>query len=116
MGRRRFRRRKSSVVSDVIAICEKLPWKLSLLFTVVTFSLFYFVLPMYFENLADPERSRFAWVVIERRLHWFKIIGVCLALVGLYFTFRRFLFRNKAGKLEKLVVKSVSKSVGRDIS
>jgi drug/metabolite transporter (DMT)-like permease len=120
MGRR-YRRRStaSSIISDTVYIGSKLPWWGALTFGLVSFLIFYFVVPAWLESkLAAQESNRF-YPMLEaafgRRIHWFEWVGIACGLVGLFFGVRNYLLLNQAGSKERDIVALLSKLFGREL-
>jgi drug/metabolite transporter (DMT)-like permease len=121
MGQR-YRRKSaaSSIVSDTVDMGARLPWWGALILGLVTFILFYFIVPAWLESkLAAEESNRFypmLEVMLGRRIHWFEWIGVACGLIGLFFGIRNYLWSSPAGYDERGVVALLAKIFGRDIS
>jgi drug/metabolite transporter (DMT)-like permease len=88
---RRYRRRSTSggVVSDTVAIANKLPWWGAALFGLVLFIVFYWLLPMWMQSKLDERQASMFRPVLEavfgRRMHWSQWLGITLGSIGLFF-------------------------------
>ncbi|BFM19417.1 hypothetical protein R50076_04660 [Gilvimarinus japonicus] len=120
MGRRYRRgRSRNSIVSDSVFIGSRLPWWGAVLFGAVTFVMFYFIAPAWFESkLLAQETSRFypmLEAVFGRRIHWFKWLGVACGLIGLFFGIRNYFVSSRAGHSERGIVSLLSKLFGKGL-
>lgn len=112
-------RRASSVVSDVAYIGSRVGWQGALLLGVVSFGLFYFVLPAWIGSLMAERQNSTLYpmleAVFERRVHWLQWIGIACGLVGLFFSLRNYYYGNTAGRDERILVSLLAKLLGRSI-
>lgn len=121
MGRR-YRRKStaSSIVSDTVYMGARLPWWGALILGLVTFILFYFIVPAWLEStLAAQESNRFypmLEAVFGRRIHWCEWLGMACGLVGLFFGVRNYVWSNPVGYRERGIVALLAKMFGRDMS
>lgn len=121
MGRR-YRKRSSAslIVSDTAYIGSKLPWWGALIFGVISFVLFYYLIPAWFEaHLVSQSQNAFHPIleaIFGRRIHWSRWIGVACGLIGVFFGVRNYFFLNHAGYHERGIVGFFAKILGRDLS
>ena len=120
--RRRYRRKKNSIVSvvgDVVHITSELPWWGALLTGVISYLLLSIVLGGYIEGqIASQEGSQYH-VIFEARFgrlvnvcNW---VGIACFVAGLYFTVRNYFTSNLAHSDEKDIVRILSKLLSRYI-
>lgn len=103
------------MLSDIVAIANKLPWRATLLFGLLVFALFYFAMPAYFENrIENAPHPGLVGAAIGRRLYWLKMLGGAALAISVYFAIRNSLFGNKASRSEKTIVRYLGKWFGRE--
>jgi hypothetical protein len=116
--RRRYRRR-SSIFSDINHIGSKLSWWSALIFGVITFTAFYYLIPMWLEAKLASRSSSNIYPVLEaifgRRIHWFEYVGTTSGIVCLYYSVRNYCFSSTANWKERSMVSILSKIIGRKI-
>lgn len=117
MGRRY--RRRSSIFSDINHIGSKLSWWGALIFGVITFTAFYFLIPMWLEAKLASGSSSNMYPVLEaifgRRIHWFEYVGIASGIVCLYYSVRNYYVSSTANWKERSIVGILSKILGRKI-
>ena len=118
--RRRYRRNSSSsVVSDVAYIGSKLSWQGALMLGAISFGLFYFALPAWFDSLLNERQNSMFYPMLEtvlaRREHWLQWIGIACGLVGLFFSLRNYYLVNTADSDERNLATFLAKLLGRNI-
>lgn len=118
MGRR-YRRRShaNQIISDSVFIGSRLPWWGALLFGLVTFVLFYFIIPSWLEAkiAADANSSIYPALkaLFGRRMHLFEWLGIVCGLIGLFFCVRNYLVMGQANSKERGIVGMLTKLLGR---
>ena len=113
MGRR-YRRRShaSQIISDSAFIGSRLPWWGALLFGLVTFLLFYFIVPSWLESKIASGEGSVIYPAIEALFGW---LGIVCGLIGLFFCVRNYLLIEQGNVRERGVVVILVKLLGRHI-
>jgi drug/metabolite transporter (DMT)-like permease len=120
MGRR-YRRRShaSQIISDSAFIGSRLPWWGALLFGVITFLLFYFIIPSWLEAKIAADTGSRIYPAIEalfgRRIHLFEWLGIVCGLIGLFFCVRNYFVMGQANSKERGIVGMLTTLLGRHI-
>lgn len=121
MGRR-YRRRSSpnEIISDTVFIGSRLPWWGALLFGILTFVIFYFIIPAWLDSKLASQPDNIFHPMLEavfgRRIHWSERIGIACGLVGLFFCIRNYILLSRAGYQERGLVGILARMFGRDLS
>ena len=120
MGKRyKKRRRSSSVVSDVTVIGARVNWKAALLLGVLTFAVFYFILPAWITSLLSAREHSGSYPFIEkvllRRLHLLEWVGIACGIVGLFFAIRNYYLGNTATSKERGLVTFLAKLFSKNV-
>ena len=103
MGRRYYRRRRSSsagtLIRDSVEVSNRMPWWGAAIMGLVMFSFFYWIVPGWVHaqweaNQPHTESGRIMQNMIqhllERRLHWVQYLGIALGLVGALFAVKNY--------------------------
>jgi len=105
MAYRRYRRKRSiasEVLSDTSYIANRLSWKGCIIFGILSFVLFYFLIPMWLEqelnSLQDNMFRPVAEVLFARRIHWVQWIGIALGLICTFFAIRNYFSLQLVGR------------------
>jgi len=118
---KRYRRRShaSQIISDSAFIGSRLPWWGALLFGLVTFLLFYFIVPSWLESKIASGEGSVIYPAIEalfgRRMHLFEWLGIVCGLIGLFFCVRNYLVIEQGSVRERGIVVMLAKLLGRNI-
>ena len=120
MGRRyRKKSASSSILSDSAYIGSRLPWWGALFFGLISFIVFYFIIPMWLESKLHESQSSNLFpaleVILGRRMHWFQWLGLACGLIGLFFTVRNYLVSTQAGYQERSLVSIIARLLSRNI-
>ena len=121
MGRK-YRKRHSaagSIIVDSTYIGSRLTWWGALCFGLVTFILFYYIVPTWLGGkLSDNHSSTFypaLETLLGRRIYWFKWLGVACAFIFGYYSIRNYLISSASSNLERGLVGLISRILGRHI-
>jgi hypothetical protein len=94
---RRYRRRKSpasGIIRDVTHIASRLSWKACVAFGSASFVMLFWLIPGWFESyIASRPQSTFSSALeplFNRRLHFFKLLGITSALICAFFAIRNY--------------------------
>lgn len=97
MAYRRYKKRSSTasqILSDTSYIANRLSWKACIVLGIFSFSLFYFLIPMWINSQLNPLQDNMFRPVVEvifaRRIHWVKWVGIALGLICALFAFRNY--------------------------
>lgn len=97
MAYRRYRKKRSpasQVLSDTSYIANRLSWKGCIIFGVLSFSLFYFFIPMWLNNQLNSLQGNIFRPLVEavfaKRIHWVQWVGIALGLICTFFAVRNF--------------------------
>ncbi len=97
MAYRRYRKRRSTasrILSDTTFIANRLSWKACIALGVFSFSLFYFLIPIWINSqlntLQDNMFRPVVEVIFARRIHWVRWVGIALGLICAFFAFRNY--------------------------
>lgn len=98
MAYRRYRKKRSAasqVLSDTSYIANRLSWKGCIIFGILSFSLFYFFIPMWLNNQLNSLQGNMFRPIVEavfaRRIHWVQWVGIALGLICTFFAIRNYL-------------------------
>jgi hypothetical protein len=96
VARRGYRKSAAGeMVSDAAFIANRLPWWGAGVLGVVSFAVFYWIVPAWLHGYVEGSRSANVRPILEailgRRIHWFQYLAIALALVCAFFAFRNFL-------------------------
>lgn len=96
MPRRRYRRSPSSqIVGDAAFIANRLPWWGAALVGVVSFVLFYWLVPLWLrghiEAMGESVTRPAVEAIVGRRIHLFQYLAIAIALVCGFFAIRNYL-------------------------
>ncbi|GHE34787.1 hypothetical protein GCM10007167_16160 [Vulcaniibacterium thermophilum] len=106
MGRKRYHRRRGSpagqIIRDTTQIANRMTWKACLLLGAILFSAFYWLIPAWLDGLLVSQASSpFAAAVesvIGRRVRMFRLIGIAVGLVCVFFAVRNYYTRQHMGR------------------
>jgi hypothetical protein len=77
------------MVRDTSSIANWVSWKVALVMGVALFAVFYWALPAWLQSQIDSGKTinlkPMLEIVIGRRVHWSRLLGITLALVCLVF-------------------------------
>jgi magnesium-transporting ATPase (P-type) len=97
MAYRRYRKRRSTasqILSDTTFIANRLSWKACIFLGIFSFSLFYFLIPVWINSQLNTLQGNMFRPVVEvifaRRTHWVKWVGIALGLICAFFAFRNY--------------------------
>jgi hypothetical protein len=106
MTYRRYHRKcsaASKVLSDTSYIANRLSWKSALIFGVVSFLVFYWLIPMWLNHhLASLQNNMFRpvmEVLFAKRIHWFQWVGIALGLICTFFAIRNYFAAQRFGSV-----------------
>ncbi|HAU4887221.1 hypothetical protein [Aeromonas hydrophila] len=90
MGRRYYRRRNQSLITETVSTMLMSSWWASLLLGLIGFGLFYWLLPAWIiskiqdipQLTAGLDIRTMAFQAVARRLHWSELIGLTFLWLG----------------------------------
>lgn len=120
MAYRRYRKKRSiasEVLSDTSYIANRLSWKGCIVFGILSFVLFYFLIPMWLEQQLNSLQGNMfrpvAEVLFARRIHWVQWIGIALGLICTFFAIRNYFSFQRVGRAGERNVSFFSRILAR---
>ncbi|NSM23267.1 hypothetical protein HT094_02290 [Shewanella sp. ZOR0012] len=117
MGRRYRRRRNASqIISDSVVIGSRLPWYGALLFSLISFLIFYYVVPHWFESRLAAEAGSRVYPAVEmmysRGIRLFHYLGIVTGAVGLFFCVRNYFLMGTLERRHRGIVALLARMLG----
>lgn len=117
MSRKYYRKKKTSILTDVVYIGNKAPWWFTLTIGSVLFIALYFILPgwvMSNSNSTESPIGRLIFnAVVIRRIHWFQYLGVTIGIICCFYAFRSFIYGKYLSSPDSRVVVFFAKVLAR---
>lgn len=120
MAYRRYRKKRSTagqVLSDTSYIANRLSWKGCLIFGILSFLLFYLLIPMWLNNQLNSLQGNMFRPLVEaifaRRIHWVQWIGIALGLICTFFAIRNYFASERIGSYGEKCVSFFSRILAR---
>ena len=120
MANRRYRKKRSAagqVLSDTSYIANRLTRKGCVVFGLLSFSLFYFLIPMWLNRQLNSLQGNMFRPLVEavfaRRIHWVQWLGIALGLICTYFAIRNYFTSERIGNYGEKNVSLLSRILAR---
>jgi len=120
MAYRRYRKKRSltsEVLSDTSYIANRLSWQGCIIFGVLSFVLFYFIIPIWLKQQLNSLQGNMFRHVAEaffgRRIHWVQWIGIALGLICTFFAIRNYFSFQRIGHAGERDVSFFSRILAR---
>ncbi|WP_129980009.1 hypothetical protein [Shewanella algae] len=118
MGRRYRRRNNTSqIISDSVAIGSRLPWYGALFFGLISFLIFYYVVPHWLESRLVTAQGTASYPAVEmmygRGIRLFHYLGIATGAVGLFFSVRNYFCMVSLERRQRGIVALLAKMFGR---
>ena len=120
MGRR-YRRRSnaSQIISDSVVIGSRLPWYGALLFGLISFFIFYYVVPHWFFQTHIEEAGSHVSVGAEalnaRGVRLGHYLGIATGAIGLFFSIRNYFCMGMPERSHRGIVAFLARMLGREL-
>lgn len=120
MGRR-YRRRSnaSQIISDSVVIGSRLPWYGALLFGLISFFIFYYVVPHWLESRLATAQGTVSYPAVEmmygRGIRLFHYLGIVTGAVGLFFCVRNYFLMGTLERRHRGIVALLARMLGREL-
>lgn len=120
MGRR-YRRRSnaSQIISDSVVIGSRLPWYGALLFGLISFLIFYYVVPDWLESRINAAQGAIIYPALEvmygRGIRLFHYLGIATGAIGLFFTVCNYFILSSTNRSENHIVALLARLIGRQL-
>ncbi|WP_345847682.1 hypothetical protein [Shewanella algae] len=119
MGRRyRHRSNASQIIFDSVIINSRLPWVYALLFGLISFLIFYYVVPHWLESRLAAGAGSNVYPALEaiygKAIKTFHYIGIATCAVGLFFSIHNY-FMGAVERRQRGVVAFIARLVGRQL-
>lgn len=119
MGRRyRHRSNASQIIFDSVIINSRLPWVYALLFGLISFLIFYYVVPHWLESKLAAEAGSRVYPALEvmygRGIRLFHYIGIATGAVGLFFAARNYFVLSSTKRSDNRVIALLARLIGRN--
>lgn len=99
---RNIRSHAGQIFSDTAHIANRLSWKGCVILGGLSFSTFYFFIPMWIHSQLNALQGNMFRPIIEslfaRRIHWFQWVGITLGLISIFFAVRNYFTFDRIGR------------------